>query len=120
MPPLLATHASARLGQDFSSVSVHEDGSPERLGTSAYARGDALYFASGQYRPHTAEGVAKIGHELGHVVQQRGGRVQPTGVRGNVPVNTDPALEREADASGTAVAQGLDIHALFGFGAHRG
>jgi hypothetical protein len=118
LPPSLAAHAGARLGQDFSSVTVHEDGSPERLGTSAYARGDALYFAAGQYQPDTASGVAKIGHELGHVAQQRSGTVQPTGARGGVPVNTDPSLERAADAAGATVAQGFDMKSLFGFRAH--
>jgi hypothetical protein len=31
--------------------------------------------------------VAKIGHEPGHVAQQRTGHVKPTEVRGGVPVN---------------------------------
>lgn len=119
LPPRVAAKASAALGHDFSSVSIHEDGSAERLGTQAYARGDALHFASGAYRPDTASGLAMIGHELGHVAQQREGRVAATGQRDGVAINTDPGLERAADAAGGAVAQGFDLDEFSAFGASR-
>ena len=117
LPPRLAARASASLGHDFSTVTVHQDGSAEALGTQAYARGDALHFAAGAYRPDTAEGAAMIGHELGHVAQQRAGRVAATELRGTTPVNTDAALERDADAAGAAVAQGFDLDEFSAFGA---
>ena len=38
-----------------------------------------------------------LAHELAHVYQQLEGRVKPTGEIGGQKVNTDPALEKEAD-----------------------
>jgi hypothetical protein len=39
-------------------------------------------------------------HEAWHVVQQREGRVSPTGRIGELPLNDDPKLEREAEQMG--------------------
>lgn len=41
-----------------------------------------------------------MGHELGHVVQQKQGRVRATGSIGSVAVNDDAGLEKEADRMG--------------------
>jgi hypothetical protein len=95
----------AALGHDFSAVRVHESDEAARLGARAFTRGTHLHFAPGQYRPHAPGGRALLGHELGHVVQQSRGRVRPTGGVGALPVNADPALEREADALGARAAQ---------------
>ncbi|MBZ0237406.1 MAG: hypothetical protein K8M05_34125, partial [Deltaproteobacteria bacterium] len=46
-------------------------------------------------------------------------RVAPTGVAGGVAVNTDPALEAEADATGAQVTQGFDLGGFLDFGAAR-
>jgi hypothetical protein len=56
--------------------------------------------ASGAVDLHSAEGLALIGHELAHVLQQRAGRVPGGGV------NEDPALEAEADQAGRRAARG--------------
>ncbi|MEZ4401028.1 MAG: DUF4157 domain-containing protein [Kofleriaceae bacterium] len=119
LPPRLAARAAAQLGQDFADVSIHEDGAAERLGTQAFAQGTALHFAAGAYRPDTADGAQMIGHELAHVAQQRSGRVAADGARGGVAVNTDPALEQEADAAGHAVVQGFDLDEFSAFGVTR-
>ena len=44
----------------------------------------------------------------------------PTEVRGGVPVNTDPGLERDADTAGASVAQGFELDASRGFGVDPG
>ena len=69
-------------GADFSAVRVHQGFGSDVAGTHAratgavaYARGDNLHFAPGAYHPHSQQGQKLIGHELAHVVQQRGGRV---------------------------------------------
>lgn len=109
LAPAVAARASAELGHDFSSVSVHQDGKAEALGTQAFAAGDQLHFAAGAYQPESAAGRSLLGHELSHVAQQRDGRVAPTGSVGGMAVNTDPALESEADTRGQKVAQGFDL-----------
>jgi len=89
---------------DFSDVRIHKDSaSAVRLGALAYTRGNDIHFAPDQYRPHTTEGKRLINHELGHVVQQRLGVVRPTTRISGLPVNDNPALERDANRLGEAI-----------------
>ncbi|MBL8625987.1 MAG: DUF4157 domain-containing protein [Myxococcales bacterium] len=94
------------LGADFADVRVREDASAGALGADAYARGDEITFAPGQFDPASRGGQELIGHELVHVVQQRQGRVATTQARGGTAINADPALEREADELGARAARG--------------
>lgn len=77
-------------GVSFDGVQVHYNSDkPRQMQALAYTQADHIYVAPGQER--------YLGHELGHIVQQRRGRVHPTGrVNGQV-VNDSPALEHEAD-----------------------
>lgn len=90
---------------DFSDVNVHVGSKAPEIGALAYAQGNDIHFAPGQYNPESASGQQLLGHELAHVVQQREGRVKPTIDVSGVPVNDDPSLEREADRLGAKAAQ---------------
>lgn len=79
-----------RSGLSFDDVRVHYGSDkPARLGALAYTQGTQVYMGPGQER--------HLSHELGHVVQQKAGRVRPTGWIGGLPLNDQPELEREAD-----------------------
>lgn len=94
-------------GVDFSAVRVHEGPQAEALGAQAFARGSDLFFAPGQYDPHSAAGQELLGHELAHVVQQSQGKVAaPAQAKGGAAVNADAGLEREADEAGARAARG--------------
>ncbi len=74
----------------FDDVRVHYNSEkPARLNALAYTKGTQVYIAPGQDK--------HLPHELGHVVQQKQGRVKPTGKINGMSVNEDAALEREAD-----------------------
>ncbi len=94
-----------RFGHDFSQVRVHTDTVAHTLAASndalAYAAGQDIGFASGQYRPHTTEGRWLIGHELAHVVQQRGSTASSRGAEG--------ALEKDANAAATGAVLGRPV-----------
>lgn len=94
---------------DFDDVRIRRaSAAATSIEADAFTRGDEIHFAPGQYRPDTATGRQLLGHELAHVVQQRAGRVRPsTMLASGTTVNTDPALEREADVAGSRVARGL-------------
>lgn len=78
-------------GLSMDDVRVHyNSGKPSKLGALAYTQGSHVYVAPGQER--------HLGHELGHVIQQKQGRVRATDSFDNVAVNLDDRLEREADA----------------------
>jgi hypothetical protein len=106
MPAPLQKKMESSFGADFSSVRVHEGGQAGQLGAHAYAQGDDVHFAPGQYQPDTQSGQALIGHELAHVVQQRGGRVAAPMQAKGAPVVADKGLEDEADRAGAAAARG--------------
>lgn len=75
LPPSVKHQFETEFGQDFSDVRVHEGHQPTLVGARAYTMGNDIYFAPGNYQPHDKNGAELIGHELTHVVQQRGGQV---------------------------------------------
>lgn len=77
-------------GFSFDDVRVHYNSpKPAQLQALAYTQGSEVHIAPGQEK--------HLGHELGHVVQQKQGRVQPTMQLQGVNVNDNEGLEREAD-----------------------
>ncbi|HUA44767.1 MAG TPA: DUF4157 domain-containing protein [Solirubrobacteraceae bacterium] len=92
--------AASVLGDPLDDVRVHTDARADAMARSVSARafttGTDVYFGRGEYRPGTNTGDELIGHELTHVVQQRGASTS-----GPLTV-TEPgdALEAEADAAG--------------------
>jgi hypothetical protein len=105
LPTAVRTKMEASFGADFSNVRIHEDNRADNFGARAYAQGDNVHMAPGQYDPAGARGQELIGHELTHVVQQRQGRV--AGAQGkDATVVRDEALENEADTQGALAARG--------------
>ncbi|GLR16685.1 eCIS core domain-containing protein [Portibacter lacus] len=91
-----------------SGVNVHTESSKAtEMGALAFAQGSDIHFAPGQFKPNTRAGQELIGHELGHIVQQKEGRVQPTTQLKGVNVNNDKGLEKEADDFGVKFADSL-------------
>jgi hypothetical protein len=91
------------LGADFSDVRIHVGQEAPAIGALAFTHGPNIYFAAGQYNPHSPLGQKILGHELAHVIQQRLGRVRnPFG--SGVAVVQDQALEAEADRMASRAA----------------
>jgi hypothetical protein len=104
LPSAVQAHLEGVFGASFGDVRVHLGGEAARIGALAFTHGTDLYFAPGQYQPHTAHGLHLLGHELAHVVQQRSGRVRnPLGA--GLAVIRDPAMEAEADRMGQRAAR---------------
>lgn len=90
IPDMLKTRVEARSGISLDTVKVHYNSpKPAAVQALAYTQGNQVYLGPGQEK--------HLGHELGHVVQQMQGRVSPTGTVNGLPLNDNPALEREAD-----------------------
>lgn len=109
LPQDVQTKMESSMGHDFSNVDIHENsGKASGIGAKAYAQGNEVHFAPGQFNPESEKGQELIGHELAHVVQQREGKVEPTKKMGKgMSVNDDPALENEADMMGAKAAKGM-------------
>lgn len=107
MPEEVQSKMENSFETDFSSVNIHKDSSSATdMGALAYAQGNDVHFAPGQYNPNSQSGQELLGHELTHVVQQRQGRVQGSQNKGGDNINSDPELEKEADIEGEKAARG--------------
>jgi len=86
-------------GLSFDDVRIHYNSDkPALIQAHAYTQGNQVYIGPGQER--------HLGHELGHVVQQKEGRVRPTTqLYGGMNVNDDVGLEKEADVIGGKAAK---------------
>lgn len=108
-----------RFGRDFGDVRVHDGpraaAAADALGARAFTVGRDIFFARGQYRPHSHEGRQLVAHELTHTVQQGGSRGEVARRR----IQRDDDDEREtgsATPGGSAVATPtrFDVPALPG------
>uniref|UniRef100_UPI004047C40A eCIS core domain-containing protein n=1 Tax=Algoriphagus sp. TaxID=1872435 RepID=UPI004047C40A len=104
LPDQLKTGMESISGLSLSDVKVHRNSDkPAQLQAHAYAQGTDIHLGPGQEK--------HLPHELGHVVQQKQGRVKPTvQLKGKVNINDDAGLEKEADLLG---AKALQLRANF-------
>ncbi|HBY95511.1 MAG TPA: hypothetical protein DEP84_16405, partial [Chloroflexi bacterium] len=101
LDPVTRAVMESRFRHEFSAVRLHT-GAPaaktaQTLHARAFAVGQDLFFAPGEFRPATAEGQKLLAHELAHVIQQRGASGAPRaqldlGARGD-------RYEREAEVA---------------------
>ncbi len=103
LPDALRVRMEWAFETDFRGVRVRIGSEAECIGARAFAFGDTVYFAPGEYDPVTPSGLALLGHELAHVQQQRAGRTTHRRPRALL---SDVALEAEAIAAGRAGAAG--------------
>jgi hypothetical protein len=93
LPAQLKANIEAMSGFSMDDVRVHYNSSkPAQMKALAYTQGTDIHVGPGQEK--------HLGHEAWHVVQQKQGRVAPTAQLKGVNVNTDEALEHEADVMG--------------------
>lgn len=94
IPTQLKERMEQHTGLSLDDVRVHYHSDlPKRLDALAYTQGNQVYIGAGQER--------YLPHELGHVVQQKLGKVRAdTRHDSGVLMNTDAKLEREADEIG--------------------
>ena len=77
LPDDIRAEMEEKIGADFSSVSIHTDGTADELckelNARAFAVGNDVFFAAGEYAPDTEAGRKLLAHELTHVAQQSNG-----------------------------------------------
>ncbi len=91
VPKQMKAHFENLSGFSFNEVRVHYNSDkPAQLQAYAYTQGNHIYIGSGHEK--------YIKHELGHVVQQKQGRVNSTMQFRGMSINDDEKLEKEADS----------------------
>lgn len=71
LPDALKKRMERGSGEDLSNVRVVEDAHAPQVGALAYTRGERIHVAPGHYQPNSSAGQSLLGHEVGHVPQQR-------------------------------------------------
>lgn len=99
LPDNLKTGMENLSGMSLDDVMVHRNSDkPAQLQAHAFAQGTDIHLAPGQEK--------HLGHEAWHVVQQKQGKVKPTiQMKGDVNINDDKRLEKEADIMGAKALQ---------------
>ncbi len=98
LPDRLKSGIENLSGYSMDDVKVHYNSSkPAQLQAYAYTQGTDIHVAPRQEK--------HLPHEAWHVVQQKQGRVKPTiQFKGEVNINDDAGLEKEADVMGAKAA----------------
>ncbi|WP_020588531.1 DUF4157 domain-containing protein [Desulfobacter curvatus] len=107
LPKGLQENIENSFGQDFTTVNIQKNSQAAvDLNARAFAQGETVHFAPGEFSSNSKKGKNLIGHEFAHVVQQRSGVVKPTVMRTGLILNDDKELEREADIFGEKAVDG--------------
>lgn len=102
---ITARENAAVLALSGGRVDLHAVGASVQRVPSHHPRLQAVGARSlAQGREALVSRAADRGHELWHLAQQAMGRVQADSVEGGQPLNTRPALEREADAMSARIS----------------
>lgn len=98
MPDQLKNGMEQLSGYDMSDVKVHYNSlKPAQFRALAFTQGTDIHVAPGQEK--------HLAHEAWHVVQQKQGRVAPTGSINGAAINDSASLEQEADVMGYKAVQ---------------
>lgn len=98
LPDELKSGLESLSGFSMDAVKVHyHSDKPAQFKAEAMAQGSEIHLGPGQER--------HLPHESWHVVQQMQGRVQAQSQLNGEGLNSDPALEQEADKMGAVAAQ---------------
>ena len=99
LPDQLKSGVEKLSGYPMDDVKVHYNSDkPSQLHAHAFAQGTDIHLSTGQEK--------HLAHEAWHVVQQKQGRVKPTiQMKGNISINDDVSLEKEADIMGQKALQ---------------
>ncbi len=106
LPGPVRSHFERAFDTDLSDVRLRTSSEASALDARAMTRGREITFAPGKLDLRSTKGLALLGHELTHVMQQAAGRVSETGRLEGTPLNVSRQLEHQAHTVGERIARG--------------
>lgn len=110
LDPEFRAEAEARTGKSFAGRRVHKDGAAHDAAVAvqarAFASGDDIFFAKGEYDTKTDAGKEVVLEELIHTEQQRKGDVAGTVQENNLKISSPGDADETAAAREVAEAMG--------------
>ena len=100
----MSSRMQEQFGIRMDQVELRVSSQPADMDAKAFAKGNVVQFAPGQFQPDTQQGQQLIQHELAHVAQQARG-----GVHADVDglnVNANESLEHQADLGNVSAGTG--------------
>lgn len=91
----ISNRMQEKFGIRMDQVELRESDQAAQMDAKAFAKGNIIQFAPGQFQPDTQQGQQLLQHELSHVAQQARG-----GIHADVPglnINANEGLEHQAD-----------------------
>ncbi|MDS0283956.1 DUF4157 domain-containing protein [Haloarcula onubensis] len=102
-----------RMDDNLGDVRIHTGPSAaqacEDINARAFTVGNHVAFNTGEYDPSSAEGQHILAHELAHVRQQTDGAVSMLPQPGELEIDPDERLEREAEETAQRVMEGGEL-----------
>uniref|UniRef100_UPI0031B6796D eCIS core domain-containing protein n=1 Tax=Haloterrigena salifodinae TaxID=2675099 RepID=UPI0031B6796D len=102
-----------RMGDNLGDVRIHTGPKAatacEDINARAFTVGNHIAFNHGEYDPSSPEGQHVLVHELAHVRQQTGSAVSMLPQDGDLEIDPDPRLEREAEETADRVMRGGEL-----------
>jgi uncharacterized protein DUF4157 len=74
LPEPLKQKFETAFGTDLSDIKIVEGHAATLAGAKSFVNNNEIHFTPGSYNPFSETGEKDLGHEVAHVVQQRGGR----------------------------------------------
>ncbi|GAA6145680.1 eCIS core domain-containing protein [Thalassolituus maritimus] len=118
LPDEIRQKMEQQFGKDFSRVVIHTDMQSnelcKELNARAFAIGNDIYFASGEFNPESERGQELLAHELTHVVQQSQGINRKVYRAAATPARAATPSARATQKGATLAADGTLSHPSIG------
>lgn len=112
LPRAVRERMEGALGGDFRAVRVHTDPqagyAAQAVGSRAFAVGQDIFFAPGEFAPGSHAGDRLLAHELTHVVQAREGRIPTAAGPGIALSSPQDSTEIEAERGAESATRMLE------------
>ena len=102
LAPDVRSEMEQQFGRSMTGLTILESPEVRQAGARAYAKGNVIRFAPGEFDQNSEGGKQMLSHEIAHVIQQSQGKVSADSEHS--PLASDRELEAQADSFGGGIS----------------